>query len=216
MNPLSLIHRTLMAIGAICLGWCGLAVLDAQLYERLGAARLNMVMGSVSAADASAPGYAKRARAEAAASGLIGRIEIPRVSLSAIVAEGEEESTLRRAVGHLPGTAFPGEKGNVVLAGHRETHFRPLRQVRAGDQILVGTPDGRFEYRVVSTSVVGPSAMHVIDDQDHPTLTLVTCYPFNYVGPAPLRYVVRAKKLEPAGASSPGAKTAKKKVRAAR
>jgi sortase A len=126
---------------------------------------------------------------------LVGRIEIPRLNLRAMIAEGVDSRTLRRAVGHLPGTALPGQDGNVVLAGHRDTFFRLLKDVRADDIVRITTPAGRFEYVVEATAVVEPSRTDVLDATAEPSVTLVTCYPFYLVGDAPDRFVVRARLL---------------------
>jgi sortase A len=123
----------------------------------------------------------------------IGEIQIPRLGLRAMIAQGESALILRRSVGHLPDTALPGEVGNVVLAGHRDTFFRPLSGVRAGDSITLKTRDGEFEYLVESTSVVAPGAVEVLEPTGGRTLTLITCYPFSYVGAAPNRFIVRAR-----------------------
>ena len=96
-------------------------------------------------------------------------------------------------VGHLPDTALPGEPGNIVLAGHRDTFFLPLKRVRAGDAITLRTRGGDFEYLVESTAVVRPTDLTVIQTTDRSTLTLTTCFPFSYVGPAPDRFIVRAR-----------------------
>ena len=122
----------------------------------------------------------------------MGRIEIPRLGVSTIVRAGSDARTLQLAVGHLPGTALPGETGNVGLAGHRDTFFRRLADIRADDEIRVVTPDGTFRYRVQRTNVVEPDDVWVLDPTGHPALTLVTCYPFSYVGSAPQRFIVRA------------------------
>ena len=118
------------------------------------------------------------------------------MSVSAIVRAGSDASTLRLAVGHIAGTALPGESGNVGLAGHRDTFFRQLKNIRADDLIRIATVDGTYTYRVERTNVVNPTDVWVLDPTDHGTLTLVTCYPFSYVGSAPQRFVVRAR-LEP-------------------
>jgi len=102
---------------------------------------------------------------------------------------------LRRAVGHLPGTALPGEPGNVVLAGHRDPFFRPLKDVRPGDAVELTTPQGRFEYTVEDTQVVEPGRTDLLDPAGRARLTLVTCYPFYLVGNAPDRFVVRARQV---------------------
>ena len=124
---------------------------------------------------------------------VIGRVEIPRVGVSAMVREGDDVKTLRRAVGHVPGTALPGERGNAALAGHRDTFFRGLRDIRRGDEILVATRQGDVRYVVRSTRVVEPSEVSVLAPTAKSALTLVTCYPFNYIGAAPRRFIVRAE-----------------------
>jgi len=125
----------------------------------------------------------------------IGKISIPSVGLAAMVLEGDDASTLRLGVGHIPGTAFPGPSGNVGLAGHRDTFFRPLRKINVGDKIRFSTTRGIFIYRVSSLRVVLPDAVEVLNSTERPTLTLVTCYPFYYIGAAPKRFIVRAEML---------------------
>jgi len=132
-------------------------------------------------------------RRQAGESGLIGRIEIPRVGLSELMIEGTGGRALRRGVGHVPRTAFPGERGNVALAGHRDSYFARLRDVAKGDLIRLETPDGVFAYRVSSIQIVEPSRADLLAQTGSPRLTLVTCYPFHWVGPAPRRYVVVAR-----------------------
>jgi sortase A len=130
-----------------------------------------------------------------AASGVIGRLEIPRLELSAVVIEGDDSKTLRRAVGHIPGTPLPGQTGNVALTGHRDTFFRPLRKIRVNDIIVLTTLQGEYHYRVVSTRVVSPDNIAVLNTSDDEILTLVTCYPFYFVGSAPNRFIVRAERI---------------------
>jgi LPXTG-site transpeptidase (sortase) family protein len=98
------------------------------------------------------------------------------------VREGDDVKTLRRAVGHIPGTALPGGTGNAALAGHRDTFFQGLRDIQKGDQITLSTPAGNARYVVRSTRVVDPSDVSVLAPTSGSTLTLVTCYPFNYIG----------------------------------
>ena len=126
---------------------------------------------------------------------LIGRIEIPRLDLSAVVFEGTSDDTLTRGVGHLTGSAAPGEPGNLVLAGHRDTFFRELRGIRKGDNITVRSLDGQFQYQVDSTSIVDPDQTEVLQGGNEPSLTLITCFPFRYIGNAPQRFIVRARKI---------------------
>jgi sortase A len=125
----------------------------------------------------------------------VGMIEIPAVGLATRVLEGSNAPTLRLAVGHIPGTALPGPSGNVGLAGHRDTFFRPLRRIKVGDEIRLTTMAGTFKYRVVSLRVVLPEAIEVLHDTPLPTLTLVTCYPFDFIGTAPQRLIVHAEMI---------------------
>jgi len=127
---------------------------------------------------------------------LIGRLRIPRLQINAMVREGAAEPTLRRAVGHIPGTALPGRGGNVALAGHRDTFFRGLRNIRKNDMIDLQTERGAFQYVVESTSIVSPRDVGVLRASNAGTLTLVTCYPFYYVGSAPKRFIVRAVQVD--------------------
>jgi sortase A len=130
-----------------------------------------------------------------AAKGLIGRLEIPRLGLSAMVMEGVDAKTLRRAVGHIRGTPLPGQPGNVALSGHRDSFFRPLRNIRENDIIVITTYEGQYRYRVLSTSVVTPDDVSVLGSSPGEILTLVTCYPFYFVGAAPDRFIVRAERF---------------------
>lgn len=125
----------------------------------------------------------------------LGRIEIKSLGLSAMIQEGVAEETLQRAVGHVPGTPLLGEHGNIALAAHRDTFFRRLRNIRLQDEILLTTTSGTTRYRVVFTQVVEPEETSVLQSSESDILTLVTCYPFNFVGTAPQRFIVRAHKV---------------------
>jgi sortase A len=127
--------------------------------------------------------------------GLIGRMEILRLGVSVTVIEGAGEATLRRAAGHIEGTALPGQPGNVGIAGHRDSFFRPLKNIQRDDVITLTTSRGQFRYRVVSTRVVSPSDIAVLNPDGTEVLTLVTCYPFYFIGAAPSRFVVRAARV---------------------
>jgi sortase A len=124
-------------------------------------------------------------------------LEIPRLGLSSVVEEGDDAGTLRRAIGHIPGTALPGEAGNIGLAAHRDTYFRHLGEVKAGDLITMTSREATHRYRVERARIVDPSAVEVLAASSQPTLTLVTCYPFHYLGPAPKRFVVTAREELP-------------------
>ena len=129
----------------------------------------------------------------------VGEIEIPRLALRAVILQGESPQVLRRGVGHLPQTPMPGERGNIGLAGHRDSFFRPLRQIRYGDIIILHTFKGRFEYRAESIRTVSRMNVDVLGPSDKRELTLVTCFPFNYVGSAPDRFIVRALQVSENG-----------------
>ena len=126
---------------------------------------------------------------------VIGRLAIPRLKLAVMVRQGADEATLRKAVGHIPGTALPGAAGNVGLAGHRDTFFRALRNIRPNDTIEFETTEGTYRYQVSSTRIVTPRDVSVLKASGEPTLTLVTCYPFYYVGSAPKRFIVHATEV---------------------
>jgi sortase A len=113
-----------------------------------------------------------------------------------MVVQGDSPASLRRAVGHLSKSALPGEWGNVALAGHRDTFFRPLRDIRLGDEIRFTTSVRSFEYVVESIEVVAPTDIRVLEPSTGHDLTLLTCFPFYYVGSAPKRFVVRAREVD--------------------
>jgi len=112
-----------------------------------------------------------------------------------MVVEGDRGEDLEVAAGHIPGTSFPGNCGNTAIAGHRDTFFRPLRLIRLNDAITLTTLQGTFAYRVTSTQIVEPAQVQVLSPTKVETLTLVTCYPFHFVGPAPRRFIVRAERV---------------------
>jgi len=124
---------------------------------------------------------------------LIGELQVSRVRLSVMVREGMDTATLRRAVGHVPSTALPGEMGNFVVIAHRDTFFRPLRELQKGDTVRIVTTRGRFSYEVESLEVVEPEGIRLTAPPSEAIATLITCFPFNYLGPAPRRFVARAR-----------------------
>lgn len=126
---------------------------------------------------------------------VLGRIQIQQLGLEAIVVEGDSPGVLQRAVGHVPKTRLPGQFGNVVLAGHRDSFFRSLRLIRPHDIITFSTPNRDFQYEVESTAVVASNAVSVLQPSARSQLTLITCYPFKYIGPAPYRFVVVARQI---------------------
>ncbi len=128
--------------------------------------------------------------------GPIGRIEIPRVGVSAVILDGVESGTLRRGVGHVPGTSYPdGSGGRIALAAHRDTFFRNLRLVREGDLVRLMVPGLTAVYRIERTEVVKPWRTEVLRPVHEDVLTLLTCFPFTYLGRAPERFVVQARRV---------------------
>jgi sortase A len=128
--------------------------------------------------------------------GLLGRVDVPHIHLSAMIAEGATARVLDRAAGHVPGTAWPGQAGNTALAAHRDTFFRRLGELRTGDIIKVTVPYAVYTYRVTFTDIVNPSETWVLQPAYGQMLTLITCYPFQFVGSAPKRFIVRARRID--------------------
>jgi sortase A len=193
-SPLAWLERVLLVIGFVLLSYYGYVSAETYLYQAYENRELDRILASAPPAAVTAPGTPARRVAPANGEPL-GRIEIPRLEVAAIVRAGSDARTLQLAVGHIPGTALPGERGNMGLAGHRDTFFRRLEHIKPDDAIRVVTPDGHFTYRVERTVVVEPEDVWVLAPTDEDTLTLVTCYPFTFVGSAPQRFIVRATLL---------------------
>ena len=192
-------ERSLWALGLLLLGYWGWSQAEirfdqARLEESLfgdqrsaaaenDALTADLASTSATAAPVLAPGTP------------VALIEIPRVELRAMVVEGVDDKALKTAAGHLPGTALPGAPGNSVVAAHRDTLFAGLRHVRIGDLVTMRTGDREFSYRVSAIDVVTPRSLHVLEPTPEATLTMITCFPFDFVGPAPMRYVVSATEV---------------------
>jgi sortase A len=189
----------LFACAVFLLGYCGFAVADAWVFQRRESSDFDRLLRAQRAASESTPqsksSTIPKGPIAAVTDGLIGRIEIPRLLLSAVVYEGIEGITLRRAVGHIPGTALPGQPGNVGLAGHRDTFFRSLKDLRVKDEVEFSTMKGNFKYEIESLMVVEPDNVGALAPSSENVLTLVTCYPFSYIGSAPKRFVARARQV---------------------
>jgi sortase A len=177
-----LLERTLFLASAALIGYWASVQVGSQLTRRHV---LDAMAAPVAEMDASL-------REIVGQTGFVGRIEIPRIGLDAVVLADVDDRSLDLGAGHLSKTALPDEPGNFVLAGHRDSHFRGLRNIQLGDAIHVTTQLGTFDYQVEETFTVWPNEVSVLEDQGSPVLTLVTCYPFEYVGPAPKRFIVRA------------------------
>lgn len=195
------IEAALWLVGATTLAAAGWMVGDAVWYQHRAA---NVLAEEWRRVSPSSPAPAQAPAALAAGTPLA-RLSIPRLDITAIVAEGVDNDVLRHALGHIPASALPGENGNVALAGHRDTFFRSLEEVGRGDLIRLESARGSDLYRVEWAAVVEPSQVVVTEDAGYPALTLVTCYPFQYVGDAPYRYVIRARRIEgPLGGARAG------------
>jgi sortase A len=186
------VTRGLFALGICCLILYGLTTLQSVKYQREAKAEVEE-MASVERPPEvieKLPDVAK----PLARGDLIGRVDIPRLELSAAIAEGDDDKTLSKAVGHLPDTPLPWDRaGNVGLAAHRDGLFRRLERIRLNDDVRLITPRGEYHYRVSKTHIVDPDDVWVLASTPIPTITLITCYPFSFVGNAPQRFVVQAE-----------------------
>jgi sortase A len=188
------IDRALIIFGLACLAFYAIATAQSAMYQRRAKAELAKQMSArrldAPAVVSTRPSVPARLLATGE---LIGRVDIPRLNLSAVVAEGDDNATLGKAVGHLPDTPLPWDRsGNVGLAAHRDGLFRGLRNIRLGDEVRVITPRGEYFYTVRKTRIVNPEDVWVLAPTPEPTVTLITCYPFSYVGNAPQRFIVQA------------------------
>ena len=182
---LLIVERLLLLVALATLGYAVGSVGGAALYQDYESRQLDEVLRGARPPDQpSASPVARR---------VLGRLEIPTLGVSTIVREGEDARKLQLAIGHIAGTALPGAAGNMGLAAHRDTFFRRLREIDRGDVIRLVAVEGTFTYVVESTQIVDPDDLWVLDPTPEPALTLVTCYPFTYIGEAPERFIVRAK-----------------------
>jgi sortase A len=183
-----------------CLEWLllgfGLGCLGTVAYERVDARRFQAERAAefARAAQAYAPVTVR-------AGGLLGMLDVPRLHLTTPVVEGDDPGLLKRAVGHLPDTPLPWQRGNSALAGHRDGLFRPLKDIEVGDRIVFRTSREILHYRVTATTIVEPDDVSVLEAKPGAELTLITCYPFYYIGSAPKRFIVHAARVDasPAG-----------------
>jgi len=184
----------LILVGAFLLAGYAFVVVRAHAFQWSEARRLaGLLRGAKPTAQPSVENNVPVPEPHPKLGSLFGELEIPRLGIDTIVIQGDDSSTLRAAAGHIPYTAMPDDPGgNVAIAAHRDTYFRSLRFIRPNDLIVVKTPEGEHRYRVESTRVVRPDDIDLLDNTGQRTLTLVTCYPFFFVGSAPDRFIVRA------------------------
>lgn len=192
---LRVVCSSLFAFGILALAYAGFLFVDAHLYQ---IEQIQLLEKTSTPLQPNLPAQpALPAQPPPLAEGdVLGEISVPRLQLNAIVVQGDSSDDLKSAVGHLSNSALPGEQGNVALAGHRDTFFRPLRDIRVGDEITFKTQERSFAYIVESMKVVTPSDVSVLQPSTGHDLTLLTCYPFQYIGPAPKRFVVFAREVE--------------------
>jgi sortase A len=183
--------------GAMVLSGYGILYVQAHVYLAREKQQFESQLRSKSSV--AQPGVSQEATSPCAVvkdGSVIGELEIPRIGVQALVLEGVDAGILRRAIGHVPGTAMPGEPGgNVAVAAHRNTLFHPLRFIRRNDLIRIETVAGTVSYRVESMQIVDAHDIAVLHNTGKSKLTLVTCYPFYYVGAAPRRFIVQAAEI---------------------
>ena len=200
--PAALAADFLIAAGALALGFCVWALVSGALYQRVQKIRFaeqRLVEDSGVAQYQAAPGtpVLEEPRSLLAADPrIIGELEIPRIGLDVMVREGIDDGTLRKAAGHVPSTGFPGQPGDFMVLGHRDTFFRPLHAIEPGDLVRMRTRRGHFIYRIDSVVVVDVKGLRLIQMASRDGITLITCFPFDYVGPAPRRLVARGSLME--------------------
>jgi sortase A len=193
--------RALIALGLACLIFYSVVTVHTWRYQRAAKSRVEQMISieRPKAVREYVPDVSKPLKTGE----IIGRVDIPRLGLSAAVAEGDDDATLGSAVGHLPDTPLPWDRrGNVALAAHRDGLFRSLEGIRLNDDVRVVTSRGEFHYRVAKTHIVDPDDVWVIAPTDTPTITLITCYPFAFIGNAPRRFIVQAEIVDDLGGSA--------------
>ena len=204
------VERTLLIIGVVCLGYYAYDTVEARRVQREQTAAFELVLeqrgaektrrnlpGDVpvatpgkNAAVAPSEGRSTTGR------DVIALIDIPRLNVSSPIMSGDSEAVLDVAIGHLPDTPKPWQPGNSAIAAHRDGLFRPLRRIRIGDEVRIRSTAGDLLYRVRETKVVEPDDLSVLAPTEQSTLTLITCYPFNFIGNAPQRFIVHAERIE--------------------
>jgi len=203
-----MLEAVLWTIAVVALGWFAYVQADAYFFQQDQNRRMNALLRRSAESAAVGEKVSAPSRTGAMPDGvmpapttsvhilrgdLVARIDIPRLKVSEAVIEGDDTDTLRHAVGHIPGTALPGQPGNIGLAGHRDSFFRKIGQLKDGDTLILETARGTFSYHVAKRAIVAPNDTSVLNSTNEPALTLVTCYPFRYIGPAPKRYVITAR-----------------------
>jgi sortase A len=201
------VERGLLALGISLGAWCAAVLVEARFHNTAPLRDTDQLIVTQKAVPMlpGDEGDARRSAPKAPAAGtLLGRLEAPTVRMSTSVLEGSDDATLSRGAGHIEDTPLPGQIGNIGIAGHRDTVFRPLRHIKVGDPLTLTTASRAYQYRISKTLIVGPDDVYVLDSTQQPTLTLVTCYPFEYIGHAPKRFIVQATLTEEKSTAASG------------
>jgi sortase A len=203
-NVLRWIERGLLTVGVVLGAWCAAVLVEARFHQTVPvAAPLKVTQRAVPVLPGDRGSAPHTAAPSAPAVGsVIAKLDAPSVQMTTTVLEGSDDATLSRGAGHIEDTPFPGQPGNIGIAGHRDTVFRPLRRIKVGDPLQITTADRTYRYRISKTLIVGPDDVYVLNPTDRPTLTLVTCYPFEFIGHAPRRFIVQAELMEPVATES--------------
>jgi sortase A len=182
-------QRFFFVTGILAVSYVALTLLHAKLYQEAANNALDAQIHAQEQNQMIPP------QAAAKEGDVLGRIEIPRLGMTVAILEGTAPQTLKLGVGHIEGTALPGASGNVGIAGHRDTYFRALQDIRDKDEIQIQTATGLSRYEVDSLQIVAPSDVGVLAPTAESSITLVTCYPFHFIGSAPERFIVRARRI---------------------
>lgn len=188
---LTVIEWLMLGVGIGCLAMYGYESVEARRFQAEQTAAFEQA-----ARTSVAP-------ARVSTGGLVGMLDVPRLQMTTPVVEGDDDRTLKRSAGHLPDTPMPWETGNSAIAGHRDGLFRPLKDIKVGDEIRFRTTRDEFRYRVSKTLIVKPDDVSVLEPSEDQSLTLITCYPFYYVGSAPKRFVIHAERVVSTAQAAP-------------
>jgi sortase A len=195
-NVLRWIERGLLTVGVVLGAWCAAVLVEARFHQTMPVAaplKVTQTAVPVLPGDRGSSVPHPAAPSAPAVGSVIAKLDAPSVQMTTTVLEGSDDATLSHGAGHIEDTPFPGQPGNIGIAGHRDTVFRPLRHIKVGDPLHITTADRTYRYRISKTLIVGPDDVYVLDPTDRSTVTLVTCYPFDFIGHAPKRFIVQAE-----------------------
>jgi sortase A len=187
------LQRAMFVAGAGCFAWVFVSWQDATFFQLYSRTELRQLIDTAKAPQTGLPRSPAPLRH---VEPVVGLLTVPRLAISVVAVEGDDVRLLRIAAGHLRDTPLPWQEGNASFAGHRDTFFQALRDIRLGDEIGMATAHGTFRYRVTRTLIVNPTDLSVLKPIDGADLTLITCYPFGYLGDAPQRFVIQAVREE--------------------